>query len=91
MESKDGEVGRTTLSWAVEGGHETIVKLLLETGKVDVDSSALAVDCISRSHVRIKLNTCRDWRSHALKLFLKCLKSRTPISLIAVHSLMTLH
>jgi ankyrin repeat protein len=28
----------TLLSWAAERGHEAVVKLLLETGKVDVDS-----------------------------------------------------
>jgi ankyrin repeat domain-containing protein 50 len=32
------EDGRTSLSWAAGNGHETVVKLLLETGKVNVDS-----------------------------------------------------
>ena len=30
--------GWTPLSWAARGGHEAVVKLLVETGKVDVDS-----------------------------------------------------
>jgi ankyrin repeat protein len=32
--------GRTPLSWAAGKGHEAIAKLLLETGKVDVDSKS---------------------------------------------------
>jgi ankyrin repeat protein len=29
--------GRTPFSWATKGGHEAVVKLLLETGKAEVD------------------------------------------------------
>ena len=35
--SKDND-GQTTLWWATHRGHEAVVKLLLETGKVDTDS-----------------------------------------------------
>ncbi|KAH8708394.1 ankyrin repeat protein, partial [Phaeosphaeriaceae sp. PMI808] len=38
VDLEDPWSGRTPLSWAAEGGHEAVVKLLLATGKVDVDS-----------------------------------------------------
>jgi ankyrin repeat protein len=37
IDAKDGD-GLTPLSWAAEGGHEGIVKMLLATGKVNADS-----------------------------------------------------
>ncbi|GMF88283.1 unnamed protein product [Aspergillus oryzae] len=36
--SQDSGYGRTTISWAAENGYEAVVKLLLATGKVDIDS-----------------------------------------------------
>ncbi|RYP52482.1 hypothetical protein DL768_002309 [Monosporascus sp. mg162] len=36
--SKDNEDGRTPLSYAAANGHEAIVELLLDTGKVDINS-----------------------------------------------------
>lgn len=36
-DSKD-KYGRTPLSWAATTGHETVVKVLLEAGKIDADS-----------------------------------------------------
>jgi ankyrin repeat protein len=38
VESKDCSWGRTPLSWAAEKGHEAVVKMLLDTGMVDVCS-----------------------------------------------------
>ena len=37
-DSKDGNHGRTPLSWAAENGHEAVVKLLLAKDGVDPDS-----------------------------------------------------
>lgn len=39
MDSKSKN-GRTPLSWAAGGGHEAVVKLLLETGKVNINSKS---------------------------------------------------
>ncbi|KAJ6102456.1 hypothetical protein N7486_004883 [Penicillium sp. IBT 16267x] len=41
VDVKDTESGRTPLSWAAENGHDTIAKMLLDTGKVDVDMKDL--------------------------------------------------
>ncbi|KAL3441722.1 hypothetical protein BJX65DRAFT_299543 [Aspergillus insuetus] len=38
VECKDTTHGRTPLSWAAEEGHEEVVKLLIQTDMVDVDS-----------------------------------------------------
>ncbi|KAJ5887721.1 hypothetical protein N7495_007762 [Penicillium taxi] len=38
IDTKDREDGRTPLSWAASGGHNAVVKMLLDTGRVDVDS-----------------------------------------------------
>jgi len=35
----DTKYDRTPLSWAAERGHEAVVKLLLATGKADVNST----------------------------------------------------
>ena len=35
MDSKD-YINQTPLSWAAQNGHETVTRLLLGTGKVDV-------------------------------------------------------
>ena len=37
LDLRDRDNGRTPLSWAAETGHESIVKLLLDAGKVDAD------------------------------------------------------
>ncbi|KAM0175384.1 hypothetical protein ACHAPC_009627 [Botrytis cinerea] len=38
-DTKDGKNNQTPLSWAVKNGHEAVVKLLLATGQVEVDSN----------------------------------------------------
>ncbi|KAL9062687.1 MAG: hypothetical protein Q9157_008713, partial [Trypethelium eluteriae] len=38
IDQKDDEYGRTPLSWAAEWGHEAVVRMLLETGKADIES-----------------------------------------------------
>ncbi|KAL6835632.1 hypothetical protein J3E69DRAFT_319241 [Trichoderma sp. SZMC 28015] len=38
-DSRDKRTGRTALSWATENGHNDVVKLLLDTNKVNVNST----------------------------------------------------
>jgi ankyrin repeat protein len=38
IESNDGSYGRTPLSYAAGNGHEAIVRLLLDTGRVEAHS-----------------------------------------------------
>ncbi|OBT60205.1 hypothetical protein VE03_10347 [Pseudogymnoascus sp. 23342-1-I1] len=38
VDAKDTPNNRTPLNWAAENGHGAVVKLLLDTGKVDADS-----------------------------------------------------
>ncbi|KAJ5900022.1 hypothetical protein N7495_004766 [Penicillium taxi] len=38
VDAKDTEYGQTPLSWAAKGGHDAVVKILLDTNKVDVDA-----------------------------------------------------
>jgi ankyrin repeat protein len=35
---KNTEYGRMPLLWAIENGHEAIIKLLLATGEIEVNS-----------------------------------------------------
>ncbi|KAL4911904.1 ankyrin [Aspergillus aurantiobrunneus] len=37
VDCKDTKYGRTPLSWPAERGHEEVVKLLIQTGMMDVD------------------------------------------------------
>src|SRR2546421_8231422 len=54
-DSKDNWSGRTPLSWAAASGHEAVVKLLLETGKVDVRSEEHTSELQSRSDLVCRL------------------------------------
>jgi ankyrin repeat protein len=38
IDSKDKALGQTPLSWSATNGHEAVVKLLLDTIKVDIHS-----------------------------------------------------
>jgi ankyrin repeat domain-containing protein 50 len=65
VDSKD-KYCRTPLSWAAGNGHEAVVKLLLDTGKVDVNSKekdysqtplSLAAENGHEAVVKLLLNT----------------------------------
>jgi Ankyrin repeats (3 copies)/Ankyrin repeats (many copies) len=76
----------TPLSWAARGGHEAVVKLLVETGKVDVDSKV-------KYHGRTPLSLAAEKGHEAVvKLLVETGKvdvdskdsyGRTPLSLAA--------
>ncbi|KAM0710562.1 hypothetical protein Q7P35_002233 [Cladosporium inversicolor] len=79
--------GRTELSWAAENGHEGTVKLLLDTGKVDVDSKdnngrnplSLAAENGHEAVVKLLLDTGK------VDIDSKDNDGRTPLSFAAVN------
>ena len=38
VNSKDEKYGQTPLLWAAEKGHEAVVRLLVDTGKADINA-----------------------------------------------------
>lgn len=65
VEAKDSIYGQTPLLWAAEKGYEAIVKLLLETGRVDIEArdiySQLLLRAAKKGHeVIVKLLLKQD-------------------------------
>jgi ankyrin repeat protein len=83
IDLKDTKYGQTPLSWAARYGHEAVVRLLLDTGKVDVDAKdtkysrtplSWAVLYGHEAMVRLLLNTGK------VDIDAKDTSGRTPLS-----------